>query len=400
MAPLRSGRGDHGKCGPREGPRPAITSGAPRAVGGVRGSGRGGPRPREAGDKKLGVRGPLDDLAVLALRAPGELLGLPQRGVQGPDDRVHAPGDGDDVLPDHLDVGVEDRDVEALRGALQPEAAEDELLAVDVARLVQVDEVEELAHLLHVEVQRAEVGRHVGLVHDALQLLEADLVGIVVVKLAEKLLHGVHELLLGAHLAVDDELPVVLRPLHGAVHEHCGNHVHHGEDREGHVEVEDELVDEGERGQRLQDVAPIISAGDRHVERCHRREEGPEVVPELFRRHVVHQTPVEAIRQRGLREENPEHQDDDHHHHHGPQEGPHGAAEGVDHDPKFAEKVQHVDSPCHTDNAHQAEDPEHGRIRNNRPEHRVRAVRVVHQGLQDRGQDDDDVEQVPAPVDG
>mmetsp|Transcript_79516 Transcript_79516/g.219938 ORF Transcript_79516/g.219938 Transcript_79516/m.219938 type:complete len:317 (+) Transcript_79516:73-1023(+) len=237
-----------------------------------------------------------------------------------------------DELANRPDLIVEDGNVQTLRAALQAETAKDEFLTINTPRLVKVDEVEELAHLLDVQVQRAEVRGYIRLVHVLLQLRQADAPRIVAVQLVENLLHGLHELGLRALLRLDDKLAVILGALHCAVNEDCAEDIQHAEDAESHVAIEDAFVVEGQEPQGFQYVAPVGTPRDGHVERDDGTEECPELFSQIRCNLTLCEVFLQAINHGAISVKDPEHQEDNEQDHHGPDQRLQRAAERVDND--------------------------------------------------------------------
>mmetsp|Transcript_19398 Transcript_19398/g.51893 ORF Transcript_19398/g.51893 Transcript_19398/m.51893 type:complete len:225 (-) Transcript_19398:582-1256(-) len=118
-------------------------------------------------------------------------------------------------------------------------APDHELLLVDRSRLVGVDQVKQLLHLLHVHLQGLQERDNFGRLDLLPQLREADLARAVVVDLIEELLHCVHKLLLTVNLSLHNVLSVILGPLQDTVNEDCAYHVEHGEHRERNERIEE-----------------------------------------------------------------------------------------------------------------------------------------------------------------
>mmetsp|Transcript_35795 Transcript_35795/g.93468 ORF Transcript_35795/g.93468 Transcript_35795/m.93468 type:complete len:244 (+) Transcript_35795:205-936(+) len=188
-------------------------------------------------------------VALLHLRVA---LGAAARGRAGPvreRRRPDAPAlqrEGDGLLHVeksivHLPVVLQQLvDVDAARGALQPQTTVQKHVDIDVARLVLVQEQEEPLCILRLKPERDEIGPNTIVVEKVLHLGQAHRPGAVGVHLVEQVAHLLAPLLLELHLLLYEILPLRPGRLHGVVDENTCDNIENGQHGESNVKQEED----------------------------------------------------------------------------------------------------------------------------------------------------------------
>mmetsp|Transcript_144232 Transcript_144232/g.401931 ORF Transcript_144232/g.401931 Transcript_144232/m.401931 type:complete len:292 (+) Transcript_144232:77-952(+) len=187
---------------------------------------------RRVHQRGSGCRGERQDLgrpAALRLTRVGLLaVGLvPQQ-----------PGNIVDLALQRLQVAHDGIDVEATGLALQPQATVQELTHIHIPGPIVVDELEQTLCVASVQAKGVKKGLHAGVLEVLVDLLKPNSPRAVRVHFHEELAHFCGVLLLELHLLRDQEVPLGSRRLYSIVHEDTSDHVHYGQDREGHIEEE------------------------------------------------------------------------------------------------------------------------------------------------------------------
>mmetsp|Transcript_132547 Transcript_132547/g.412113 ORF Transcript_132547/g.412113 Transcript_132547/m.412113 type:complete len:230 (-) Transcript_132547:1345-2034(-) len=156
----------------------------------------------------------------------------------------------------------EHRDVEALRVASQTQAACDELVDVDDAGSVCVQQLKEAPGLVDVQVHGGKVGGQALVMYATLELIDGDAAAAVLVQVSEDLPQLKDQLGLVLQVAGDHLIPLLLRACDGRLAEHAGHDVEDGEGGERHVQDEEEHPDPVHELQGLEDFLPRHASGD------------------------------------------------------------------------------------------------------------------------------------------
>mmetsp|Transcript_9173 Transcript_9173/g.26359 ORF Transcript_9173/g.26359 Transcript_9173/m.26359 type:complete len:227 (+) Transcript_9173:86-766(+) len=134
-----------------------------------------------------------------------------------------------DVLPQGLDRGVqvpaEGSHVDGLRRPLQAHATTKEVVKIDPSTVFRVQHIEETSCFADVNINGAEKLHDRIILQVILELLERDHTFLVLIQGPEQV----------ARLRDLPDLVDMSGPLHGILHEGTGDHVHYGDDGEGHV---------------------------------------------------------------------------------------------------------------------------------------------------------------------
>mmetsp|Transcript_60934 Transcript_60934/g.196333 ORF Transcript_60934/g.196333 Transcript_60934/m.196333 type:complete len:384 (-) Transcript_60934:994-2145(-) len=289
-------------------------------------------------------------------------------------------------LPAHVPGLLEQRhDVHALGHALDALEAHDELLDAHLLVVLDVQDVEELPRLEGVELLRGQVGPHVLLLQEVLELLPADLARPVRVGLLEDVPHLAEEGRVALEPALDHKVAVEAAELAGPVHEDAREHVQHADDHEEDVEREYEAVHEGDLAQGPRDLVPVHAAGDA-LQQGH---EGVDErgVPLLDARpHLRGAAPELYVQGRGLHEAYREHIHDGEEQQQRPGDRREGLRDAGNHEPQVVEQPAAAHEPQH---ARHAQGAEHAQG----PEAEAREDLVG-----DGGEHQDHVEDIPLPV--
>mmetsp|Transcript_88941 Transcript_88941/g.252157 ORF Transcript_88941/g.252157 Transcript_88941/m.252157 type:complete len:291 (-) Transcript_88941:817-1689(-) len=269
--------------------------------------------------------------------------------------RIHPHAQRLDALPDALELVVQDREVEALRLALEPQAALAELVDVDLVRPVAVEEIEKHTGVISADVQRLNVPPEAGIRKEVLHLLGTDQARLVLVHLPEDLLHVRHRDLPLPLLLLDNQVLVILRTRDGGLYEDTGDHVEDAEQHDGDV-------DEEERG-----GAPVglldglVEVVPREAVRCS-HEEAEEALPEAP--EVLVEAPAgvrrgrELLLRRGLGQDDGEEVHDEGEEEQGAEERLPRRDERVGHLLELADRLQGADEPDSAEQPHEADPAE------------------------------------------
>mmetsp|Transcript_116068 Transcript_116068/g.369305 ORF Transcript_116068/g.369305 Transcript_116068/m.369305 type:complete len:292 (+) Transcript_116068:174-1049(+) len=168
--------------------------------------------------------------------------------------------------PSHpADLAHERREVDGSGGAVEPEAAHDEVLRFNCARTVLVQQPEETTCFGRVQIDGLEVVLHGSALELALEAVPLEAVG-------AGDLHGLD----GLAQAVQQVDAVLLCGLgEGRANEDAGDHIEHRQDSEGDVDAEYKSHDRtGSPNQGVHHVLPVDSTCHRLVKRQDRTVQG------------------------------------------------------------------------------------------------------------------------------
>mmetsp|Transcript_80511 Transcript_80511/g.232679 ORF Transcript_80511/g.232679 Transcript_80511/m.232679 type:complete len:485 (+) Transcript_80511:410-1864(+) len=261
------------------------------------------------------------------------------------------------LVQEELDLEHHDMYIEALRVPLQAQASFAELIDVDPLRFVRVQQAEQHAGIVGVDVQRLDILAQMGVLQKELHLVARDEAGSIFVDLTENLPHVRHRELSLVLSLLDQHVLVVLGARDSALNEDAGEHIHDAEQDNSDIKDEEASVERVEGVKhRLEGVAPRHAARDSHKERQEAPMHGavePLEVRALRRR-------AEAVLEvrRGLAEEDPEEVDDEEEDDEGPEQGPRRGHQRESHFLKLAcrpQRPQHPRRPC---KAHHPRRPE------------------------------------------
>mmetsp|Transcript_44374 Transcript_44374/g.139121 ORF Transcript_44374/g.139121 Transcript_44374/m.139121 type:complete len:263 (-) Transcript_44374:102-890(-) len=160
-----------------------------------------------------------------------------------------------------LHVAAQGRNVNTLRRTPQLQATRDELVDGDGAAQVDVQQLEDPPGLVYVEVQVAEVGYDPGVLHAALEVLEAEDAGVVQVHHLEQGPELCRVLGLVAKLLRNDLLLVQVGDVGGTDAEESGDDVQEGKQHEGDVDQENQHDGPVHPQEGLQGLAPADPTG-------------------------------------------------------------------------------------------------------------------------------------------
>mmetsp|Transcript_60831 Transcript_60831/g.177797 ORF Transcript_60831/g.177797 Transcript_60831/m.177797 type:complete len:495 (+) Transcript_60831:90-1574(+) len=295
-------------------------------------------------------------------------------------------------VPLPLQLEAHDGNVQIPGLPLQPLAALQEFVDVDAARAVHVQEQEEHAGVADVQLERAEVGDHAGVVQVLLELVHGDGPRVVVVHLFEDLFHFPRVAGLAAELLSDDGVAVLTRGADSALDEDADHHVCNRKEGKGDVHHEQGAMEGREGAHRVVELRPVTAPRHRHEERDHRAAQGPEVPLQGVRVGRAVGADGEVRGDPGG-DRDAEHVEEHGEHHGAPHEGLQTSQYGVDHEPELVEEGHHADD------AHHADDPDDAEY----PQHRDACELVarhnhVRYGLHDAHKDDERVEKIPGSV--
>mmetsp|Transcript_39607 Transcript_39607/g.114599 ORF Transcript_39607/g.114599 Transcript_39607/m.114599 type:complete len:210 (-) Transcript_39607:813-1442(-) len=164
--------------------------------------------------------------------------------------------------------------VETLCLPLQTQASFAKLVDVDPLRLVGVQQAEQHASVIGVDVQRLDVLSQTSVLQEVLHLIARDVAGTVLVDLLEHLPDMRHRDLALVLTLLDQQVLVMLSTHHSALHENAREHIHNAEEDDGDIQDEKVGVKRAERFQHgLEGVAPRHATCDGHEQRheapCH-----------------------------------------------------------------------------------------------------------------------------------
>mmetsp|Transcript_79465 Transcript_79465/g.177708 ORF Transcript_79465/g.177708 Transcript_79465/m.177708 type:complete len:250 (+) Transcript_79465:116-865(+) len=247
-------------------------------------------------------------------------------------------------LPEHALVVVHECDeIDRLGGAAQAQAAHDELVHVNLAGVVHIQQLEEAPGFCHVDSDVLEVVLHVLLLQLPLEGSPSEAPVLVQQSLAVELAHAQYKVVL-----------LILRgTLHCGVHEDTRDDVQHRQDGEGNVQRKEDLERPMHVSQWPGQVLPVDAPGHRLEERQHRRAEGSELLVECG--IVARQAAgiPEVVRDK-LREAHADHIEHEHEQHNGPCQGLEGVADGAHQLPQLPDEPQDADDPQHPHEANKA----------------------------------------------
>mmetsp|Transcript_27193 Transcript_27193/g.78096 ORF Transcript_27193/g.78096 Transcript_27193/m.78096 type:complete len:212 (+) Transcript_27193:428-1063(+) len=180
------------------------------------------------------------------------------------------------------------------------------------------------------------------------------------VSLHEELAQVLYVLAVVGELVLDDQVPVLGRAPHGAVHEDACHDIEEGQHGEGLEDEEEQLVGPVHLFELVRKISPAESAQHCLNEREHRSLQGPKLLDQQLHRARARVGLILQCVFDGLREDDAEDEGDDQHQGHGPHDGVQGVQHGEEHHPQLPERLHHLQNPHDPDEAQDAHELEDG----------------------------------------